>query len=580
MMFNFIIKTFHVQGIFPIRNRLNHIPGFLLFCQKPTINVRNSYGDGLRGWNYNKFDLIISYYVREDNTMKCPNCGATVRDGSLFCDDCGYKFETATTDSAFTHGIPNAEEIPKKKTGKKILLVIGGAAFIGTVAFFTANLLKPDSVRFIELQEKAIKSAYLDPVEALSEPVKDKIDTELTLTAKISGAKISDILAKTALVLKMNRNGHNGTMNISFRYNNSDILTGLLCTDGRKLDIAVPSLNKKVYSSNIVTMVKNLTGNGDAQIHSDSITELALSNKKQKEIAQRYISLLNDILSDQNLTVEKNQNLDFSVSAITSADARYALDGKSFTKYTFVPTEEDYKTLMQKLSETMEKDTYLKNWYIKCQEYGKLAFPQMPTYDEILSTVNDDGGQMSRNLAASELKWTVYADAKQARYIRIESKNYSTLEMAFANDGTQTANIITFGDGFSFCNSFTKSGSVYSGSISFNDYKLSYNNVDTSKSSILGLFVGSYSAEGVTMDVRDADNANDYEVKFMGTAINLHATKTSTVVPPEGDVVDISDYTKEDYQNLAMELRKNFYQLMMSDPNLQELLLFTFINLF
>ncbi|MDD6196433.1 MAG: zinc-ribbon domain-containing protein [[Clostridium] aminophilum] len=513
--------------------------------------------------------------------MKCPNCGAEVKDGSLFCDACGYKFETAAADSTATSGVPAEENVPAKKTGKMIPIVIGGAVVVGAAAFFVSSFLKPNNNKFIDLQAAAVKSAYLDPLETMYKPTKDTVSTDLTLTAQMPGAgQMSDVLDKTALIMKLDGNKQNYTMNVAFRYNNADVLTGLLYTDGKKLDMASPSLNNKVYSGNLVEMTKKLTGHNDDQISFDDINDLQLSEEKQKEIAKRYYDLLRGVLTDKNLTIEKSQKLDFSVSAITSEDAKNALDGKSFTKYTFVPTEEDYKTLMQKLGDTLEKDTDLKDWYSKYQEYEKMAYPQMPTYDEILSKVKENGDNASKNLTDLELKWTVYADDKQARYIRIETKNADAFEMAFAEDGAQTTDCISFGENFSFCNSFTKNGSVCSGSMSFNNYKLNYNNVDTSKPSVLGIFYGSYNAEGVTLEVKEADNATDYEVKVMGATINLNATNSSTAVKPEGDVVDISNYTEEDYQNLVMELSNDFQQLMMSDPNLQELAMIAFGGMF
>ena len=264
--------------------------------------------------------------------------------------------------------------------------------------------------------------------------------------------------------------------------------------------------------------------------------------------------------------------------------------------YLFKPTEKDLTALFEKVADTLEKDGDLEELLKDANATGSLN-EALGTEDlsapkdqlaELAKEIRENAASAAKDMVDNEFQWQIAVADGELKQILISAKeSHISLEIAKNDKGVT--------EQFSYADSSTEEfflknsyklqdknlvGSISGGQAIFNIEGLKYN-IDTTKHSALMPY-GTYTVKDpmgkgaeITLTVKEGEKGSSdhelivkgldaYFMPFSGAKLNLNTTKTGTAELSKEEEVDISNYTEEDFQELAEKLQEGLVGVFMT----------------
>lgn len=526
-------------------------------------------------------------------SLFCINCGERLEPGSAFCINCGAPVHQAPAPAAEpVQGAQKPPADPKARKRKRTIAAVAAAAVVVVVAgvLVIPALFSSPAKQFVSLQQELFLDRALTALEdGLDTFGTGQFSSDLTLTASTDNSAINEYLQDSSIGLKLDLDRNALQADAAITLMGSPILSGYLSYDQGRLGFYLPEIRDTYYTMDLSQTVRNLSGQ---QVDLSGLTLPQLSGKEWRSLAQSYLDLVCAVVTEENVTVEK----DVSISLPQLGET---LTG---TRYRFQPKAGDVENMLRTLARNLREDDTLRELILDAvnpdmltQAFGSDIFQgyDLETQlDEALLELADEleqyAADIGREVEESGFTWDLYLEGKEIRLIQLYT-NQSDSVIAYEclgreSDGREEAFYFTsYGETqMSVRHSYTKKGTASNGTVDVfapygNTVSLTYD-MDTGKKSPLGLPQGSYRlysnqfSGSVSLEVADTGRGSvahtlrlqidpSYVDNVFGSlTVTIDATETSSVKAPAVLPQDISSYSYDEYSMLFQDLGDAVYE--------------------
>lgn len=536
----------------------------------------------------------------------CANCGHTMNDQDVFCSNCGA-MSLENTDSPAATPQPAAAPTPEVPPAPAPSALKGGTKGIGKVAILAAvavvvlvvavfgitGALKGGDDSFAGVQREFLLDSGVTYVEQLVDQYNamTNLSTDMTVKVETGVPEYDAYLDGTALRMGLETQRDAFALDATLQLMGSDVLHGVVALDDGMLTLAMPEINDNRYVLDLKQIIYENTG--------IEVTELALpelSKDTMVSLLKSYFEVVIATATDDNVTVEKNQEIELP----------YLGETVKGTRYVFQPTAKDVENMMLRLADALEQDEDLREFILSLAGNNLALVEQMlnvedldatlqQSLDEAAASLRESAAEIGQEAADAGFTWTVgYADGRVCYqgigvtsepdiyvYESVGKESQGRRDVAYIND-------VYSEDGPSMVieAEYTKDGGAYSGTASLiagGETVLSaeYQDVNPEKCSPLGTAYGSYvftvrdydtemtvemtvekSASGGTDIVMTFTGDDFYSMTgFDGLTLRLYSTdKDATIQMPEGDEVDIASMSDDELMELSMLIQSSLME--------------------
>lgn len=483
----------------------------------------------------------------------------------------------------------------KKKSFVPVAIVLGILLLLGVIVAgifsFGKNLLS--SGLNLSAEEKFLNYQYeyfegkLKSLEELGFlRTEDKQEASLVLTGEVEGQdEINQYLQDSSLTLETKTDLDKGSlqMNMGLTLMGSEILEAYGEYVDGKIGFSIPTVDENFYKGDYKKIMETLTG--EELEGSPDLKQYKENKKSLEKLRKKYGTLLSTLITKDNLTVEKTK---FTLDSVKK-------DYKGEV-YTFKPKAKDIRTFMEKLAATVEKDKDLEklleqssfaNGFHAGMGLGE-ASGVKDQLKKMAEEIRDSAEESGKAIEEANFVWEIAVEGKELRQIKISS-DYGVYSLEIGKDGTKTVeqlNVQTAdSENYYLSNTYTKKGKTLKGSISGGngiiDIKGMEYAIETDKKSVLMPY-GTYSIKDpsgmggeATLTVKDGKKGgSDHELAIRGLEsyylgfdslkINLNTMDKAKISAPKGKTVDISDYSEEEFEELAEKFGQGFESVLES----------------
>lgn len=536
----------------------------------------------------------------------CANCGHTMNDQDVFCSNCGA-MSLENTDSPAATPQPAAASTPEVTPAPAPAAPKGGTKGIGKVAILAAvavvvlvvavfgitGALKGGDDSFAGVQREFLLDSGVTYVEQLVDQYNamTNLSTDMTVKVETGVPEYDAYLDGTALRMGLETQRDAFALDATLQLMGSDVLHGVVALDDGMLTLAMPEINDNRYVLDLKQIIYENTG--------IEVTELALpelSKDTMVSLLKSYFEVVIATATDDNVTVEKNQEIELP----------YLGETVKGTRYVFQPTAKDVENMMLRLADALEQDEDLREFILSLAGNNLALVGQMLNVEDLDATLQQSLDEAAASLRASAAKigqeaadagftWTVgYADGRvcyQGLGLAGEPDTYVYESAGKESQGRR--DVIYINDGYSEDGpsmvieaEYTKDGGAYSGTVTIKEWgetvlSAEYQDVNPEKCSPLGTAYGSYvftvrdydtemtvemtvekSASGGTDIVMTFTGDDFYSMTgFDGLTLRLYSTdKDATIQMPEGDEVDIASMSDDELMELSMLIQSSLME--------------------
>lgn len=536
----------------------------------------------------------------------CANCGHTMNDQDVFCSNCGA-MSLENTDSAAVTPQPAAASTPEVPPAPAPAVPKGGTKGIGKVAILAAvavvvlvvavfgitGALKGGDDSFAGVQREFLLDSGITYVEQLVDQYNamTNLSTDMTVKVETGVPEYDAYLDGTALRMGLETQRDAFALDATLQLMGSDVLHGVVALDDGMLTLAMPEINDNRYVLDLKQIIYENTG--------IEVTELALpelSKDTMVSLLKSYFEVVIATATDDNVTVEKNQEIELP----------YLGETVKGTRYVFQPTAKDVENMMLRLADALEQDEDLREFILSLAGNNLALVEQMlnvedldatlqQSLDEAAASLRESAAEIGQEAADAGFTWTVgYADGRVCyQGIGVTSEPDIYVYESVGKESQGRRDVIYINDGYSEDGpsmvieaEYTKDGGAYSGTVTMKEWdetvlSMEYQDVNPEKCSPLGTAYGSYvftvwdydtemtvemtvekSASGGTDIVMTFTGDDFYSMTgFDGLTLRLYSTdKDATIQMPEGDEVDIASMSDDELMELSMLIQSSLME--------------------
>lgn len=486
-------------------------------------------------------------------------------------------------------------EEKKKKSFVPVAIVLGILLLLGVIVAgiftFGKNLLSGGlnlsaEEKFLNYQYEYFEGKLKSLEELGFLRTEDKQEASLVLTGEVEGQdEINQYLQDSSLTLETKTDLDKGSlqMNMGLTLMGSEILEAYGEYVDGKIGFSIPTVDENFYKGDYKKIMETLTG--EELEGSPDLKQYKENKKSLEKLRKKYGTLLSTLITKDNLTVEKTK---FTLDSVKK-------DYKGEV-YTFKPKAKDIRTFMEKLAATVEKDKDLEklleqssfaNGFHAGMGLGE-ASGVKDQLKKMAEEIRDSAEESGKAIEEANFVWEIAVEGKELRQIKISS-DYGVYSLEIGKDGTKTVeqlNVQTAdSENYYLTNTYTKKGKTLKGSISGGngiiDIKGMEYAIETDKKSVLMPY-GTYSIKDpsgmggeATLTVKDGKKGgSDHELAIRGLEsyylgfdslkINLNTMDKAKISAPKGKTVDISDYSEEEFEELAEKFGQGFESVLES----------------
>lgn len=536
----------------------------------------------------------------------CANCGHTMNDQDVFCSNCGA-MSLENTDSPAATPQPAAAPTPEVPPAPAPSALKGGTKGIGKVAilaavavvvlvvavFGIAGALKGGDDSFAGVQREFLLDSGVTYVEQLVDQYNamTNLSTDMTVKVETGVPEYDAYLDGTALRMGLETQRDAFALDATLQLMGSDVLHGVVALDDGMLTLAMPEINDNRYVLDLKQIIYENTG--------IEVTELALpelSKDTMVSLLKSYFEVVIATATDDNVTVEKNQEIELP----------YLGETVKGTRYVFQPTAKDVENMMLRLADALEQNEDLREFVLSLAGNNLALVEQMlnvedldatlqQSLDEAAASLRESAAEIGQQVADAGFTWTVgYADGRVCYQGLGLAGEPDTYVYESAGKESQGRRDVVYMDNFSEEDGpaalleaeYTKDGGAYSGTVTMKEWgetvlSMEYQDVNPEKCSPLGTAYGSYvftvrdydtemtvemtvekSASGGTDIVMTFTGDDFYSMTgFDGLTLRLYSTdKDATIQMPEGDEVDIASMSDDELMELSMLIQSSLME--------------------
>ena len=536
----------------------------------------------------------------------CANCGHTMNDQDVFCSNCGA-MSLENTDSPAVAPQPAAAATPEVTSAPAPVAPKGGTKGIGKVAilaavavvvlvvavFGIAGALKGGDDSFAGVQREFLLDSGVTYVEQLVDQYNamTNLSTDMTVKVETGVPEYDAYLDGTALRMGLETQRDAFALDATLQLMGSDVLHGVVALDDGMLTLAMPEINDNRYVLDLKQIIYENTG--------IEVTELALpelSKDTMVSLLKSYFEVVIATATDDNVTVEKNQEIELP----------YLGETVKGTRYVFQPTAKDVENMMLRLADALEQDEDLREFVLSLAGNNLALVEQMlnvedldatlqQSLDEAAASLRESAAEIGQQVADAGFTWTVgYADGRvcyQGLGLVGEPDTYVYESVGKESQGRRDVVYMDNlpeedGPAALLEAEYTKDGGAYSGTVTIKEWgetvlSAEYQDVNPEKCSPLGTAYGSYvftvrdydtemtvemtvekSAGGGTDIVMTFTGDDFYSMTgFDGLTLRLYSTdKDATIQMPEGDEVDIASMSDDELMELSMLIQSSLME--------------------
>lgn len=537
----------------------------------------------------------------------CANCGHTMNDQDVFCSNCGAMSLDNTdspADASAATPQPTAAPTPEvtpaapqgsgKGIGKVAILAAAAVVVLVVAIFGITGALKGGDDSFAGVQREFLLDSGVTYVEQLVDQYNamTNISTDITLTVETGVPEYDLYLDGTALRMGLETQRDAFALDATLQLMGSDVLHGVVALDDGMLTLAMPEITDNRYVLDLKQLIYENTG--------IEVTELALpelSKDTMTALLKSYFEVVIATATDDNVTVEQNQDIELP----------YLGETVKGTRYIFRPTAKDVENMLLRLADALEQDEDLREFVLSLAGNNLALVEQalnvedldatlQQSLDEAAASLRESAAEIGQQVADAGFTWTVgYADGRVCYqglgladdpmdtyvYESAGKESKGRRDVAYIND-------VYSEDGPSVVieAEYTKDGGAYSGSATMKEWgetilSMEYQDIDPEKLSPLGTAYGSYvftvQDYGTQMTVemtvkKSAGGGTDIAMTFTGddfysttgfdglTLRFYSSDKDATIQLPEGDEVDITSMTDDDLAELSMLIQSSLME--------------------
>ena len=542
----------------------------------------------------------------------CANCGHTMNDQDVFCTNCGaMSLENTESPAAAPIATPEPTAAPTPEVAPTPAAPQGGGKGIGKVAILAAiavvvlvvavfgitGALKGGDDSFAGVQREFLLDSGVTYVEQLVDQYNamTNLSTDITMTVETGVPEYDAYLDGTALRMGLETQRDAFALDATLQLMGSDVLHGVVALDDGMLTLAMPEITDNRYVLDLKQLIYENTG--------IEVTELALpelSKDTMTALLKSYFEVVIATATEDNVTVEKNQEIELP----------YLGETVKGTRYVFQPTAKDVENMLLRLADALEQDEDLREFVLSLAG-NNLALAEVAlnvedlhatlqqSLDEAAASLRESAAEIGQDVADAGFTWTVgYADGRvcyQGLGLAGERDTYVYESAGKESQGRRDVIYMDYlpeeGEPAALLEvEYTKNGGAYSGTATMKEWgepilTMEYQDIDPEKLSPLGSAYGSYTFTvydyGTEMTVemnveKSAGGGTDHVMTFTGDdfysstgfdglTLRLHSTdKDATIQMPEGDEVDISSMTDDDLIELSMLIQNSLMESLSS----------------
>ena len=538
----------------------------------------------------------------------CANCGHTMNDQDVFCSNCGAMSlenteSPATTPTAAAQPtpppMPEVTPTPAAPQGSgkgigKVAILAAAAVVVLVVAIFgITGALKGGDDSFAGVQREFLLDSGVTYVEQLVDQYNamTNISTDITLTVETGVPEYDLYLDGTALRMGLETQRDAFALDATLQLMGSDVLHGVVALDDGMLTLAMPEITDNRYVLDLKQLIYENTG--------IEVTELALpelSKDTMTALLKSYFEVVIATATDDNVTVEQNQDIELP----------YLGETVKGTRYIFRPTAKDVENMLLRLADALEQDEDLREFVLSLAGNNLALVEQalnvedldatlQQSLDEAAASLRESAAEIGQEAADAGFTWTVgYADGRVCyQGIGVTSEPDIYVYESVGKESQGRRDVAYINDVYSEDGQFmvieaeyTKDGGAYSGTVTIKEWgetvlSAEYQDVNPEKCSPLGTAYGSYvftvrdydtemtvemtvekSASGGTDIVMTFTGDDFYSMTgFDGLTLRLYSTdKDATIQMPEGDEVDIASMSDDELMELSMLIQSSLME--------------------
>lgn len=448
----------------------------------------------------------------------------------------------------------------KKKSKLALTIGIGVAAAVAAVGIGVAavgSLFQNNTVKFLRYQE----AFFEEKTEGLVESLKqwEDMDTDITISGKFLDTSedilgVGSYLEGSALVIKVKSDAkkEQALLNYIFTLQGTPVLEYGISMNKEEVAFAVPSVDENLYTGNLRTIYKNLTGIELKKVNYDA--------KELEDILKPYFVDFTQSFTKKSLQVNRAVESPYD-STMT------------VTEYVFMPSQKEAVDYIERIAERMQSDDKMRDIYNSfLVGYGTTG--DMPSYEEAIENLLSRKESIANDLVESEFSWTLGVKSDNVVYIRMMSGGMERFSYVKENGSDEIYELYAF-NGQTFTNQYKEEGGRMQGVLAYEGYSVGdvsvsydYNPKEMSK---LGLYEGKYeivfdnSSIDLNVDVNGGDDSHILNVADM-IEVDIDTTKTSSATKLSGSEVDINDWTQENFmsylESIGMAVQEVMYQMI------------------
>lgn len=531
-----------------------------------------------------------------------------MNDQDVFCSNCGAMSlenteSPATTPTAAAQPtpppMPEVTPTPAAPQGSgkgigKVAILAAAAVVVLVVAIFgITGALKGGDDSFAGVQREFLLDSGVTYVEQLVDQYNamTNISTDITLTVETGVPEYDLYLDGTALRMGLETQRDAFALDATLQLMGSDVLHGVVALDDGMLTLAMPEITDNRYVLDLKQLIYENTG--------IEVTELALpelSKDTMTALLKSYFEVVIATATDDNVTVEQNQDIELP----------YLGETVKGTRYIFRPTAKDVENMLLRLADALEQDEDLREFVLSLAGNNLALVEQalnvedldatlQQSLDEAAASLRESAAEIGQEAADAGFTWTVgYADGRVCyQGIGVTSEPDIYVYESVGKESQGRRDVAYINDVYSEDGQFmvieaeyTKDGGAYSGTVTIKEWgetvlSAEYQDVNPEKCSPLGTAYGSYvftvrdydtemtvemtvekSASGGTDIVMTFTGDDFYSMTgFDGLTLRLYSTdKDATIQMPEGDEVDIASMSDDELMELSMLIQSSLME--------------------